>query len=88
MVASLRGYVGTETKEDQSITVCIWAAVFHHVTALSHLVRVLEIMNHLFLSFSKFLSGHGKPRMTETADNESADTGVRLYEPLSTQAGT
>jgi hypothetical protein len=27
----------------------------------------------------KMFSGHGKPRKTETADNESMDTGERLY---------
>jgi hypothetical protein len=32
-----------------------------------------------FFNFPKFLSGRGKPRITETADTESADTGVHLY---------
>jgi hypothetical protein len=37
------------TKEDESGTGRVWAAGFHHVTACSHLVRVLNLMNHLFL---------------------------------------
>ena len=35
MVASLRGSVGTGTKEDEPSTVRVWAAGFHHVTACS-----------------------------------------------------
>jgi hypothetical protein len=27
----------------------------------------------------KFFSGRGKPRITETADTESVDTGARMY---------
>jgi len=49
MEASLWGSVGTGTKEDESISACVWAAGFHHVRACSHLVRVLKIMNHLFI---------------------------------------
>ena len=49
MVASLRGSVGTGTKEDKSSTRRIWAAGFHHVTAHSCLAHVLELMNHLFI---------------------------------------
>jgi hypothetical protein len=49
IVASLRGSVGTGTKEDESSTGCVWAAGFHHVTARSGLVRVLKLMNRLFL---------------------------------------
>jgi len=49
MVASLRGSVGTGTKEDESSTGRVWAAGFHHVTAHSRLARVLKIMNRLFL---------------------------------------
>jgi hypothetical protein len=40
MVASLRGSVGTGTKEDESSTGRVWAAEFHHVTARSGLGRV------------------------------------------------
>jgi hypothetical protein len=49
MVASLRGSVGTGKKEDKSSTGRVWAAVFHHVTARSGLLRVLKLMNRLFL---------------------------------------
>ena len=49
MLASLRGSVGTGTKEDESSTVCVWAAGFHHITARSRLARVLKRMNRLFL---------------------------------------
>jgi len=61
MVASLRGSGGTGTKEDESSTGRVWAAGFHHVTARSRLARVLELMKCLFLEFSKFFSGRGKP---------------------------
>jgi len=49
MVASLRESVGTGTKEDESSTGRVWAAGFHHVTARSRLVRILKIMNRVFL---------------------------------------
>jgi len=49
MVASLRGSVGTGTKEDESSTGRVWAAEFHHVTARSRLARVLKLVNRLFL---------------------------------------
>jgi hypothetical protein len=45
----LWGSVSTGAKEDESITGHVWAAVFHHVTALSRLARVLKITNRLFL---------------------------------------
>jgi hypothetical protein len=48
-VASLRGSVGTGTKEDESTTGSVWAAGFHHVTARSRLARVLKFIKHLFL---------------------------------------
>jgi hypothetical protein len=40
--------VGTSTKEDESVTGHIWAAGFHHVTARSHLARVLKLTNDFF----------------------------------------
>jgi hypothetical protein len=40
--------------------------------------RVLKLINRIFLKFSIFFSGRGKPRITETADTESVDTGARL----------
>ena len=49
MVASLRGRVGTGTKEDESSTGRVWAAGFHHVTARSGLARVSKRMKRLFL---------------------------------------
>jgi len=49
MVVSLRGSVGPGTKEDESSTGRVWAAVFHHVTARPRLVRVLKLMDRLFL---------------------------------------
>jgi hypothetical protein len=45
----LQGSVSTGTKEDESSTGHVWAAGFHHGMARSHLARVLELMNHLFL---------------------------------------
>jgi hypothetical protein len=58
--------MGTGTKEDESSTGRVWAAGFHHVMA-----RVLKLMNRLIF---KIFLGHGKPRITETAD-----IGVRPY---------
>jgi len=54
MVASLQVSVGTGTKQDEPSSGCVWASGFHHVTARSHWVRVLKLMNHSFLQFSKF----------------------------------
>jgi hypothetical protein len=45
----LRGSVSTGAKEDESGTVRVWAAGFHHVTARSCLARVLKLINRLFL---------------------------------------
>ena len=79
MVASLRGSVGTGTKENESSTGRIWAAGFHRVTARSRLAHVFKIMNRLFIYFSKFISGRCQTRITETADTEFADTAVHMY---------
>jgi len=65
MVASLRGSVGTGTKEDESSTGRVWAAGFHHGTARSRLARVYEPFIYLIFRISF------GPRYT-------ADTGVRL----------
>jgi hypothetical protein len=70
--------VGTGTKEDESSTGRVWAAVFHHVTARSRLARFLKLMNIYFCNFPIF-SGRGKPWITETADTESMDMRARLY---------
>jgi hypothetical protein len=48
MMASLRGSVGTEKKEDESSTGHVWANGFHHVTARSRFARVFKLMNRLF----------------------------------------
>jgi hypothetical protein len=45
----VRGSMGMGTKEDESSTGHVWAAVFHHVTARSRLARALKLMNRLFL---------------------------------------
>jgi len=63
----LRGSMGTGTKEDESSTGRVWAAEFHHVTAHSRLACVLRLMNHLFLSFSKFFSSCSKLRILGSA---------------------
>ena len=49
MAGSLRGSVGTGTKEDESSTGRVWASGFHHVTARSRLARVLKLMKYLFI---------------------------------------
>jgi hypothetical protein len=54
MVESLRGSVGTETKQDESTTGRIWAAGFHHVTARSRLARVLKLEPFISLIFQIF----------------------------------
>jgi hypothetical protein len=51
MVASLRGSVGTGTKEDKSSNGPVWAAGFRYVTDRSNLAHVLKLKNHLFLEF-------------------------------------
>jgi hypothetical protein len=73
--------VGTGTKEDESSTGRVWAVGFHHVTVCSRLARVLKLMNHLF-NYPILGGGgeaRGKPRITETANTESANKGARLY---------
>jgi hypothetical protein len=64
--------VGTGTKEDESSTVHVWAAGFHHVTARSRLARVLKLMNLLFLQFAIFF-GPRSTAYTESSDTESVD---------------
>jgi hypothetical protein len=66
-------------KENESSTGRVWAAGFHHFTARSHLAGRLKLTNHLFLLIFQFFLGCSEPRITETADTESADTGARLY---------
>jgi hypothetical protein len=45
----LWGSVGTGEKENESSTVRVWAAGFHHVMARSRLAGVLKLMNRLFI---------------------------------------
>jgi len=68
-MASLRGSVGTGTKDDESSTGRVWAVGLHHVTNRS---RFISLIFQIF-------SGSSKLRVTETANTESANTGVRLY---------
>jgi hypothetical protein len=77
----LRGSVGAGTKGVESSSGRVWTAGFYHVTARSRLPRILKLLSRLFLLFSIF-SGRGKPRITKTANTESADTGVCLYTML------
>jgi len=49
MVANSAGKRGYGDKEDEPSTGRVWAAGFHHVTALSRLARVLKLMNRSFL---------------------------------------
>jgi hypothetical protein len=46
-----------ETKKDESSTGRVLVAGFHHVTARSHLARVLKLTNRLFLQFFNFFFG-------------------------------
>jgi hypothetical protein len=47
----LHGSMSTGTKEDESSIGRIWAAVFHHVTACSPLVRVLKPKTSYVINF-------------------------------------
>jgi hypothetical protein len=38
-----------------------------------------KLWTFYFFNFPNYFSGRGKPRLTETADTEFADTGIRLY---------
>ena len=69
MVASLLGNIGIGTKKDESSTVCIWTAGFHHVMAHSRLVRVLKLMNHYFFNYF--------PNFFRL--QQATDTGVHLH---------
>jgi hypothetical protein len=48
-VQVLRGRVSTGAMEDESSIGRVWAAGFRHITARSRLVRVLKLINILFL---------------------------------------
>ena len=71
--------MGTGTKEDESSNGRVWAAGFHHVTTRSRLGRLFETYEMFISLIFQFFSDRGKSWIAETADNESADTGVRLY---------
>jgi hypothetical protein len=45
----LPGSVSTGAKEDESSTGRVWAAGFHDFTARSRLVRLLKVINRVFL---------------------------------------
>jgi hypothetical protein len=45
----LQGSISTEAKEDELSTGHDWATGFYHVTAHSHLMHVLKLMNRLIL---------------------------------------
>jgi hypothetical protein len=77
MVGSLMGSMGIGTKENESSTERVWAAGFHHPFSLGARFETYEPFISLIFLF--FFSGRRQPRITETADTESADTGVRLY---------
>jgi hypothetical protein len=49
MEASSAGKREYGAKEDESSTWGVWAAGFHHIAARSRLVRVLKLMNPLFI---------------------------------------
>jgi hypothetical protein len=66
------------TKEDESRTGSVWVAAFHHFTSPFSLGTWFETYEP-FLQFSNFFAGLGLWQITETADNEYADTGARLY---------
>jgi len=69
----LRGVVGMGTKEDESITGCVWAAGFHHVTARSTLGARFETYDpFICLIFQIFFSSRGKPRILNPRIRESA----------------
>jgi hypothetical protein len=62
--ATLRGSVGTGTKEDESSTGRVWTAEFHHVTPRSRLARVCKLMKIYFFNFPIFyFSDLGQPRI-------------------------
>ena len=55
MLASLRGSVGTGTKQDEPSTGRLWAAGFHHVSVPSRLASFLKLMNLIcFFNFPIF----------------------------------
>jgi hypothetical protein len=68
--------MGMGTKEYESSTGHVLAPGYHHVTADSCLVRVLKLMNRLFLEFSNFGGSHSKLWITETVRTGSVDTGA------------
>jgi hypothetical protein len=59
----LRESIGTGTKEDELSTGRVWAAGVHDFTARLRMARVLKLINHLFIQFSNYFSGRGKPRI-------------------------
>jgi hypothetical protein len=70
----LRGSASTGANKDESSTGRVWTAGFHDATTRFRLARVLKLFNFQF-----FLWGCHEPRLTETADTKSVDTGAHLY---------
>jgi hypothetical protein len=64
MEASSAGKREYGAKEDKSNTGGVWAAVFHHVTAHSHMGGVLKLKNLHVFNFN-FFSDRAEPRILE-----------------------
>jgi hypothetical protein len=60
MVASLRGSVGTGTKEDESSTKRVWASGFQSVTVRLAWCAFWKLGTVYFFNFPTFFSGRGK----------------------------
>jgi hypothetical protein len=78
--------VGTGAKEDESSTGRVWAAGFSPRYGPFSLGARFENYKPFISLIFFFFSDRVKPRITETADTESVDTGARLY--LSCQCDT
>jgi hypothetical protein len=53
-----------------------WISPFCGLFSLGKHFETYELC---FFNFQIFLSGHGKPRITETTDTESVDMAAQLY---------
>jgi hypothetical protein len=68
--------MSTGAKEDESSTGRIWASGFHHFMSIGARFETYEPVISLIFNY---FGGCHKPRVTETADTESVDTGAQLY---------
>jgi hypothetical protein len=59
----LRGSLNTGAEEVESSTGSVWTAGIYHVTARSHLSRVLKHVNSFISLIFSFFSGCDKPRI-------------------------